>query len=106
MDNLIIRLQLRTTIQDYITQLMAQNNISAAQMEDALNYVMLLIKDAAMNDYAIYADQDKTNTMQNLVQSYESKDIKSQTTNDQFTDNNYEQEHIHSLLKTEVPEEE
>lgn len=74
MEDLITRLQLRSTVQDYIMQLMAQNNITASQMEDALNHVMLLLKDAVMSDYAVYAEQhymkDKMDSMQNLVKSY------------------------------------
>lgn len=78
MEDLIMRLQLRSTIQEYIMQLMAQNNITATQMEDALNHVMLLIKDAVLSDYAVYAEQfytkDKMDSMQNLIQSYADQD--------------------------------
>lgn len=88
MENLITRIQLRSTVQDYITQLMTQNNISATQMEDALNYTMLLIKDAALSDYAIYAEQsynqDKMDAMENLVQSYAEEGKQPQTESETF----------------------
>lgn len=71
MEDLITRLKLRATIQDYVTQLMAQNQLTAAQVEDALNYTLLLIKDAVMNDYAIYAERDKTNAIENARNSQE-----------------------------------
>lgn len=74
MEDLIIRLQLRSTVQDYVTQLMVQNNITASQMEDALNHVMLIVREAALSEYAAYAEQfynkDKMEALQNLVQSY------------------------------------
>lgn len=74
MEDLITRLKLRATVQDYITQLMTQNEISAVQMEDALEHVLLIIKDAALADYAVYAEQfymkDKMDSMQNLIKSY------------------------------------
>lgn len=91
MDNLITRLQLRSTIQEYISQLMTQNGITASQMEDALNYVMLLIKDAVLSDYAIYTEQfynqDKMNAMQNLVQSYAEEGKEPQIVNGQYVGN-------------------
>lgn len=88
MENLITRLQLRTTIQDYITQLMIQNDISATQMEDALNHILLIIKDAALNDYAVYSEQhynkDKMDAMENLVQSYTAEGKEPQIIDNQY----------------------
>lgn len=74
MEDLIKRLQIRATVQEYITQLMVQNEITAVQMEDALNYTLTIIKDAILADYSVYAEQyytkDKMDAMQNLIQSY------------------------------------
>ena len=59
MENLQLRLQLRATIQNTISEIMTTNNITATQMEDALSYVLMQIKDAAMSEYVNWAMQDK-----------------------------------------------
>ena len=59
MNDLQLRLQLRATLQNTISEIMSQNQISATQMEDALQYVLLQLKDAALTEYANWAMEDK-----------------------------------------------
>lgn len=66
MENLQLRIQLRSTIQGYINDLMNQYNIPASMMEDALNSIMTLIKDAAMNEYVEWAMEQHNQTTETL----------------------------------------
>lgn len=45
MNEFELRLRLHATLNEYINQLMISNNISAAMMEDALNKVLVELKD-------------------------------------------------------------
>lgn len=66
MNNLQLRTQLRATLNQYISTLMENNQISASMMEDALNYVIIQIKDAAMVEYAQWAIEDKQSAIDEL----------------------------------------
>lgn len=66
MENLQLRIQLRSTLQGYVNDLMNQYNISATMMEEALSAVLLLIKDASMSEYAEWAMQNNNQTIQQL----------------------------------------
>ena len=51
--NLQTRLELQGSLQQWIDSTMAQFNISAAQMEDAMSKVMLNLKDKVLQDYLL-----------------------------------------------------
>lgn len=53
------RIRLEYTIQNYINQLMQENNISAAMMEGALNKVILQLKDAIMLNFIAAASSEQ-----------------------------------------------
>lgn len=57
MNELRTRLELQGSIQQYIESFMYNNNISAAMMEDALNKVLLFVKDKAVTEFLIAAQQ-------------------------------------------------
>lgn len=67
MENLQLKKQLRTSLQNTVAELMTNYDIPATDMEDALSYVLLQIKDAAMNEYVAWSIQDKATAMQNLL---------------------------------------
>lgn len=56
MNDLQTRLELQGSIQQYIENLLNQG-ISAAMMEDALNKVLLFVKDKAVTEFLIAAQQ-------------------------------------------------
>lgn len=58
-DNLELRLQLRSTITQTLSQLMTQNQISATDMEEALEHFLLSLKEQVMMEYAEAAFQEK-----------------------------------------------
>lgn len=58
-DNLELRLQLRSTITQTLSQLMAQNQISATDMEEAIEHFLLSLKEQVMIEYAESALQEK-----------------------------------------------
>lgn len=85
MEDLQLRIQLRSTLQGYVNDLMSQYQISATMMEEALSGVLLLIKDAATNEYAEWAMQNNNQTIQQLQSALqelaalkEEKDIEKQ----------------------------
>lgn len=59
-----LKMQLRATVQSIINDLMMQNHISASQMEEALEHVLLQIKDAATLEYVEWAINDKNEAVQ------------------------------------------
>lgn len=59
-----LKMQLRATVQSIINDLMIQNNITATQMEEALEHALLQIKDAATLEYVEWAMHDKNKAIQ------------------------------------------
>lgn len=55
--NLQTRLELQGSLQNWVNSTMAQFNISAAQMEDAMSKVMLNLKDRVLQDYLLEQQQ-------------------------------------------------
>lgn len=51
MNEFELRLRLQNTIQDYVNQVMISNNVSAAMMEDALNKVLMNLKDKVLLEF-------------------------------------------------------
>lgn len=58
-NNLQLRMQLRSTVQTTLNDIMYNNNISAVDMEEAVEHYLLSLKDAAQMEYATWAIQDK-----------------------------------------------
>lgn len=57
MNEFELRLRLQNTIQDYVNQVMISNNVSAAMMEDALNKVLINLKDKVLLEFIAAASQ-------------------------------------------------
>lgn len=58
MNELKTRLELQGSIQQYVESFMRNNSISAAMMEDALSKVLLYVKDKAVTEFLIAAQQE------------------------------------------------
>lgn len=69
MSNIQTQLQLRATLQNLVAEIMTNNNISATEMENALNYLMIQIKDAATAEYINWSIQDKNTALQQFQES-------------------------------------
>ncbi len=67
--DLQLRTQLRATLQDYISGLMVNNKIPASLMEDALEHILLQVREATMAEYVDWAIQDKDTALQELENS-------------------------------------
>lgn len=57
MNEFELRLRLQNTMQDYVNQVMISNNVSAAMMEDALNKVLINLKDKVLLEFIAAASQ-------------------------------------------------
>lgn len=57
MNEFELRLRLQNTVQDYVNQLMTSNNVPAAMMEDALNKVLVNLKDKVLLEFIAAASQ-------------------------------------------------
>ncbi len=57
MNEFELRLRLQNALQDYVNQVMISNNVSAAMMEDALNKVLINLKDKVLLEFIAAASQ-------------------------------------------------
>lgn len=59
-----LRLDVQSTVKSYVLNLMRQNNIPAAMMEDALNFTLLDVKDAVFQEFiaAVSAESQPQDT--------------------------------------------
>lgn len=57
MNEFELRLRLQNTMQDYVNQVMISNNVPAAMMEDALNKVLINLKDKVLLEFIAAASQ-------------------------------------------------
>ena len=57
MNEFELRLRLQNTLQDYVNQLMFSNNVPAAMMEDALNKVLINLKDKVILEFIAAVSQ-------------------------------------------------
>lgn len=57
MNNLQLRLELQTSLQQWIDTTMSNYNISAAEMEDALSRILLKLKDKVLENYLVEQQQ-------------------------------------------------
>ncbi len=51
MEELQLKVRLRATLQNYISQLMGENNIPPSIMEDALEHILLDVREAVFIQY-------------------------------------------------------
>lgn len=65
-DSLQRRLEVRSTVSQLLTDLMYQNQISATDMEEAIDHFLLSIKDQVMLEYAESAIQEKNDLQAQL----------------------------------------
>lgn len=59
--NNLLRLELQTSLQQWIDNTMSNYNISAAEMEDALSRILLKLKDKVFEDFLIEQQQNYQN---------------------------------------------
>ena len=57
MNEFELRLRLQNALQDYVNQVMISNNVSAAMMEDALNKVLINLKDKVILEFIAAVSQ-------------------------------------------------
>ena len=57
MNEFELRLRLQNALQDYVNQVMISNNVSAAMMEDALNKVLINLKDKVLLEFIAAVSQ-------------------------------------------------
>lgn len=57
MNEFELRLRLQNALQDYVNQVMISNNVSAAMMEDALNKVLINLKDKVVLEFIAAVSQ-------------------------------------------------
>lgn len=53
-ENLEKRMQVQAAVNEWVSNFMRDNNLSASIMEDALSKTLLSIKDQAMREFLIY----------------------------------------------------
>lgn len=66
MRDLQVRLQLRSTVQQALNDIMMNNQISATDMEDAVEHYLYGLKDAVSYEYVAWAMEDKQTGIQNV----------------------------------------
>lgn len=52
-----LRIRVYETLNEYINSLMSNNNVPAAMMEDAINKILVNLKDKVMTEFIIAASQ-------------------------------------------------
>lgn len=57
MNDFELRLRLQNTLQNYVDEVMISNNVSAAMMEDALNKVLVNLKEKVLVEFIAAASQ-------------------------------------------------
>lgn len=65
-NNLELRLQLRSTVDRTLNEIMYTNQISATDMEEAIEHFLLSLKENVMIEYAEAAIQEKMTLQQQL----------------------------------------
>ena len=65
-DNLELRLQLRSTIDRTLNEIMYTNQISATDMEEAIEHFLLSLKENVMIEYAESVMQEKVSLNQQI----------------------------------------
>jgi hypothetical protein len=78
-NNLQTRLELQGAVQQWTASFMQNNGISAAMMEDALNKVLLKLKDRVLEEFLIEQQQAYEQAMNSVSQEENiNEDIKSE----------------------------
>lgn len=75
-ENLQLRLQLRSTIQSTLNDIMYQNNISVIDMEEAIEHYLLSLKEAALLEYANWTIQDKDKAIKDILDAQAQEETK------------------------------
>lgn len=65
-DSLELRLQLRSTVNQTLNGIMIQNQISATDMEEAVEHFLLLLREQVLVEYAETALNEKTELQEQL----------------------------------------
>ena len=63
------RIELQLTLDQIVSNLMRQNDISATEMEDALNFVLLKNKDNVMKEFLNAAAEESQKQQEEFMQS-------------------------------------
>lgn len=76
------RVELQLTLDQIVSNLMKQNDISATEMEDALNYTILVNKERVMKEFLISMAQEK----EQQEQQQQQEEIQEQEENQEFVE--------------------
>lgn len=76
------RIELQLTLDQIVSNLMKQNDISATEMEDALNYTILVNKERMMKEFLISMAQEK----EQQEQQQQQEEIQEQEENQEFVE--------------------
>ena len=79
MENLQLRFELHSSLQQWVNNTMAQFNISAAQMEDAINSILVNLHNKVIEDYLI---QQQQQLQEAASSSFEPEEIDSEESED------------------------
>ena len=81
MENLQLRFELYSSLQQWVNNTMAQFNISAAQMEDAVNSILVNLHNKVIEDYLIQQQQQQQ-LQEAASSSFEPEEIDSEESED------------------------
>ncbi len=71
-ENLQKRVQVQAAVNEWVSNFMRDNNLSASIMEDALSKTLLSIKDQAMREFLIYVQtQAQVDPVSDIVEEVE-----------------------------------
>lgn len=71
-ENLEKRMQVQAAVNEWVSNFMRDNNLSASIMEDALSKTLLSIKDQAMREFLIYVQaQAQVDPVSDIVEEVE-----------------------------------
>ena len=76
------RIELQLTLDQIVSNLMKQNDISATEMEDALNYTILVNKERVMKEFLISMAQEK----EQQEQQQQQEEIQEQEESQEFVE--------------------
>lgn len=76
------RIELQLTLDQIVSNLMKQNDISATEMEDALNYTILVNKERVMKEFLVSMAQEK----EQQEQQQQQEEIQEQEASQEFVE--------------------
>lgn len=78
MQDLQLHLQLRSTVQSLLNDVMVQNNISATDMAEAIEHYLLEVREAASLEYVQWAMEREAQMEAAFQEQLQQKEVESQ----------------------------